>query len=232
MVTRRLNDSSSPMMNNRNTTPSSAMAPSPRSSETVIHSSGGIVPVERAEAVRAEHGAGDEEAEDGAELEALTDRHEHGGRGEDDHRLAIDGEICAFRRHFLPRRCASAPPRDALLPINSRIVPDNEARGTLVGRQRQAALSRASMASSAASAVEPSGPPACAMSGRPPPPLPPSGFGAGAHQIDGAHLAGEVVGDADDDAELAVRRVAGDGDDAGADLASCRRRPGRADPSA
>ena len=34
--------------------------------------------------------------------------------------------------------------------------------------------SRASIASSAACALEPSGPPACAMSGRPPPPLPPS----------------------------------------------------------
>ena len=112
MVISRLNDSSSPMMNSRNTTPSSAMVPSPRSSETVIHCSGGIIPVERAEAVRAEHGAGDEEAEDGAELEALTDRHEHGGGGEDDHRLAIDDEIGAFRRHLLPRRSPHADARE------------------------------------------------------------------------------------------------------------------------
>ena len=41
-----------------------------------------------------------------------------------------------------------------------------------------------SIADSAASALAPSGPPACAMSGRPPPPLPPSASERLAHQID------------------------------------------------
>ena len=42
-------------------------------------------------------------AEDGTEAEALTERHEHSRGGEDYHRLAIDGEIGAFRRHLVPR---------------------------------------------------------------------------------------------------------------------------------
>ncbi len=37
MVTSRLNDNSSPMRNSKKTTPSSAMAPKPFSSDTVIH---------------------------------------------------------------------------------------------------------------------------------------------------------------------------------------------------
>ena len=37
MVTSRLNDNSSPMRNNKKTTPSSAIAPKPFSSDTVIH---------------------------------------------------------------------------------------------------------------------------------------------------------------------------------------------------
>src|SRR3981189_2201352 len=42
------------------------------------------------------------------------------------------------------------------------------------GRHRQALSIAFSIAASAAAALAPSGPPACAMSGRPPPPLPPS----------------------------------------------------------
>ncbi len=80
------------------------------------------------------------------------------------------------------------------------------------------ALKRASIAASAASALEPSGPPACAMSGRPPPPLPPSASAPALHEIDGAPRLGQVVGDADGEARLAVLGDADDGDDAGADL--------------
>src|SRR5579871_2221413 len=48
------------------------------------------------------------------------------------------------------------------------------ARETFSGNCGDYPPSAAAMAASAASAFEPSGPPACAMSGRPPPPLPPS----------------------------------------------------------
>ncbi|MEI9901184.1 MAG: hypothetical protein WDN31_14730 [Hyphomicrobium sp.] len=89
------------MMNSRKTTPSSAMAPRPLSSETVTPAQRRHVAGQRAEPVRPEDDAGDEEAEDRTELEALADRHQHGGRGEEDHRLAIDGEIGTFRRHRL-----------------------------------------------------------------------------------------------------------------------------------
>ena len=75
-----------------------------------------------------------------------------------------------------------------------------------------------SIADSAASALAPSGPPACAMSGRPPPPLPPSACGRDLDQIDRAEARGEIGGDADHDAGLAVLGDADDGDHAGADL--------------
>ncbi len=74
------------------------------------------------------------------------------------------------------------------------------------------------MAASAASALAPSGPPACAMSGRPPPPLPPEHLGGPAHQIDGREPSDEIGRHADDDAGLAVRGDADKGDDAGPEL--------------
>ena len=73
------------------------------------------------------------------------------------------------------------------------------------------------MAASASFAFVPSGPPACAMSGRPPPPLPPSASDARAHEIDRADARGQILGDADDERGAAF----GDGDerdDARADL--------------
>ena len=73
------------------------------------------------------------------------------------------------------------------------------------------------MAASASRAFAPSGPPACAMSGRPPPPLPPSASAPSSHEIDRADALGEIVGDADDQRCLAVRDR-DEGDDAGADL--------------
>src|SRR6266496_3670986 len=73
----------------------------------------------------------------------------------------------------------------------------------------------AATASSAACAFDPSGPPAWAMSGLPPPPLPPS---ASAHQLDSVVARGEVRRDPDDDPGLALPGHADDGDDAGADL--------------
>ena len=67
-------------------------------------------------------------------------------------------------------------------------------------------------------ALEPSGPPAWAMSGRPPPPLPPSACRADLDEVDGVVGCDQVVGDADGEAGLAVLGDADDGDDAGADL--------------
>ena len=84
--------------------------------------------------------------------------------------------------------------------------------------RRLAAPSAASIAFSAASALEPSGPPACAMSGRPPPPLPPSASAPLRTRSTALKRAGEVGGDADHDAGLAVVGDADDGDHAGADL--------------
>ncbi len=78
--------------------------------------------------------------------------------------------------------------------------------------------SAASIAASAASAFDPSGPPACAMSGLPPPPLPPSTSAPFLHQIDGVEARDQIVGDADHDAGLAVAGDADNGDNAGADL--------------
>ena len=56
------------------------------------------------------------------------------------------------------------------------------------------------------------------MSGRPPPPLPPSASAPALHEIDGAPGLGEVVGDADREPALPSSADADDGDDAGADL--------------
>src|ERR1700674_4663445 len=64
------------------------------------------------------------------------------------------------------------------------------------------------MAASAASAFEPSGPPAFAAERLGPP----------ARQIDGIEAPGQVGGNADDEAGLAFAGNADDGDDAGADL--------------
>ena len=101
--------------------------------------------------------------------------------------------------HRPHRACASAP-RDA------------------VPRTRpQAAASAASMAASAASALAPSGPPACAMSRRPPPPLPPSFSAPARTRLDRVEPAGEILGHADHDPGLAVIGDADDGDDARAE---------------
>jgi hypothetical protein len=56
---------------------------------------------QRAEPVGAKHGAGDKEAKNGAELEALADGHQDGRRREHDHRVAVDGEIRTFRHRLL-----------------------------------------------------------------------------------------------------------------------------------
>ena len=60
------------------------------------------------------------------------------------------------------------------------------------------------IASRATDGLPLSGPPACAMSGRPPPPLPPSASAAHPHQIDRADARGQIVGDAHHDRGLAV----------------------------
>ena len=75
-----------------------------------------------------------------------------------------------------------------------------------------------SIAESAASALAPSGPPACAMSGRPPPPLPPSASAAILTRSTALKREIEIGGDADHDAGLAVLGNADDGDHAGAEL--------------
>ena len=93
MVTSRLNDSSKPMRNRRNTTPSSAMAPRPFSSEIGDPVERRNVARQRAQTVRAENGTGDKEAEDRAQLEALAQRHEDGRRREHDHRVAVDRKV-------------------------------------------------------------------------------------------------------------------------------------------
>ena len=56
------------------------------------------------------------------------------------------------------------------------------------------------------------------MSGRPPPPLPPSASAPLRTRSTALKRAGEVGGNADDDAGLAFAGDADDGDDAGADL--------------
>ena len=76
----------------------------------------------------------------------------------------------------------------------------------------------AAMASSACSARAPSGPPACAMSGRPPPPLPPSASAPMRARSTALKRAGEIGGDADDEAGLALLADADNGDDARAQL--------------
>ena len=78
--------------------------------------------------------------------------------------------------------------------------------------------SAASIAFSAASALAPSGPPACAMSGRPPPPLPPSASERLGTRSTAENRAIEIGGDADHDAGLAVLAGRDQGDDAGAEL--------------
>ena len=111
-----------------------------------------------------------------------------------------DGDICAqlsFGRSLAPRRSS---------------------RMSVGTRVKAYAPSAASIAFSAASALAPSGPPACAMSGRPPPPLPPSASAPLRTRSTALKRAGEVRGDADHDAGLALVGDADDGDDAGADL--------------
>src|SRR6266566_4079860 len=65
-----------------------------------------------------------------------------------------------------------------LMTPDGKVVEAEAAHGTVTRHYRQhqkgEQTSTNSIASSAASALEPSGPPACAMSARPPPPLPPS----------------------------------------------------------
>ena len=56
------------------------------------------------------------------------------------------------------------------------------------------------------------------MSGRPPPPLPPSASAPLRTRSTALKRAGQIGGNADDDAGLAVAGDADDGDDAGADL--------------
>src|SRR5690242_758915 len=56
----------------------------------------------------------------------------------------------------------------------SPILAERRGRGLRRLKRTQAPAMAFSIADSAASALAPSGPPACAMSGRPPPPLPPS----------------------------------------------------------
>ena len=73
------------------------------------------------------------------------------------------------------------------------------------------------MAASAASAFDPSGPPACAMSGRPPPPLPPSAS-APLRTKSTALKRQKIVGDADDDAGFAILGNTDNSDNPGADL--------------
>ena len=71
------------------------------------------------------------------------------------------------------------------------------------GNRRQA-VRTALAAAIASAALEPSGPPPCAMSGRPPPPLPPSASTPARTQIDRADLARKVVGHGGSDARLAL----------------------------
>ena len=56
------------------------------------------------------------------------------------------------------------------------------------------------------------------MSGRPPPPLPPSASAPLRTRSTALKRCNEIVGDADDDARLAIAGDADNGDDAGADL--------------
>ena len=74
------------------------------------------------------------------------------------------------------------------------------------------------MAASAASAFDPSGPPACAISGRPPPPLPPSASAPLRTKSTALKRADEIVGDADDDAGFAILGNTDNSDNPGADL--------------
>ena len=84
-------------------------------------------------------------------------------------------------------------------------------RGRRQGNSRErtamrhvAPASAASIASSASGALAASGPPACAMSGRPPPPLPPSAATPACTRSTALRRLGEIVGHADHGRGLAV----------------------------
>jgi hypothetical protein len=97
------------------------------------------------------------------------------GHGFERHRDEVDHDQ---RDEKPPEEPARAIANGALLENLIKAPPDFlQRRMPACHRVRsfaQALPSAASMAASAASAFEPSGPPACAISGRPPPPLPPN----------------------------------------------------------
>ena len=89
----RSSDSSSPIMNSSSTTPRSAISWIAPGSPMVTRSSQGWVAGQRAEAERADDDAHQHEAKGRAELQAMKQRDDHPGGGQDDQRGLVAGEV-------------------------------------------------------------------------------------------------------------------------------------------
>ena len=146
---------------------------------------------------------------------AMQQRHEDaGGDQEDQDALQVFGVKHRLRFPYGDRSTVT-PLRPRKRTRAPRLTGSRAMRGTT---QAHAAPSAASIAFSAASALEPSGPPACAMSGLPPPPLPPSTSDALRTRSTAEKRDGQIGRDADHDAALAVLAGRDQRDHARADL--------------
>src|ERR1035441_3796509 len=100
---------------------------------------------------------------------------------DEQHQQPIDDDAHGVAHRALFEDLIDPPPQfrdpDACHGARTLMVPETltvQCRSTAGFALDQPPESAASIALSASSALEPSGPPACAMSGRPPPPMPPS----------------------------------------------------------